>query len=153
MSREPNVHLGPEAYRAGDLERAGRGEAAAGGKPEVSRVLARAERVEKGNEALRQERDGLIDRIKERIAAIYRELQELPEKIRVARERIKEWEKERDRERDREWVHGGGYERDAARRTAEITRKYSHETGPQISNAPSSSQPTHKRDRDRGPSR
>ena len=151
LSREPNVHLGPEAYRAGDLEQAGRGEAAAGGKLEASRVLARAERVEKDNEALRQERDGLIDRIKERIAAIYRELQELLEKIRVVRERIKEWEKER----EREWVHGGGYERDAARRTAEITRKYSHETGPQISNTPSSSQPAHehKRDRDRGPSR
>ena len=116
---------------------------------EISGVLARAERVEKDNEALRQERDGLIDRIKERIAAIYRELQEIPEKIRVVRERIKEWEKER----DREWVHGGGYERDAAGRTAEITRKYSHAEGPQISNAPSSSQPTHKRDRDRGPSR
>ena len=151
LSREPNVHLGPEAYRAGDLEQAGRGEAGQGIGVEISGVLARAERVEKDNEALRQERDGLIDRIKERIAAIYRELQELLEKIRVVRERIKEWEKER----DREWVHGGGYERDAARRTAEITRKYSHETGPQISNAPSSSQPTHehKRDRDRGPSR
>ena len=149
LSREPNVHLGPEAYRAGDLEQAGRGGQGTG--VEISRVLERAERVEKDNEALRQERDGLIDRIKEQIAAIYRELQELLEKIRVVRDRIKEWEKER----DREWVHGGGYERDAARRTAEITRKYSHETGPQISNAPSSSQPTHehKRDRDRGPSR
>ena len=149
LSREPNVHLGPEAYRAGDLERVSRDEQRTG--VEISGVLARAERVEKDNEALRQERDGLIDRIKERIAAIYRELQELLEKIRVVRERIKEWEKER----DREWVHGGGYERDAARRTAEITRKYSHETGPQISNAPSSSQPAHehKRDRDRGPSR
>ena len=68
LSREPNVHLGPEAYRAGDLEQAGRGEAAAGGKPEASRVLERAERVEKDNEALIEERDGLIDRIKERIA-------------------------------------------------------------------------------------
>ena len=69
----------------------------------------------------------------------------------MVRERIKEWEKER----GREWVHEGGYERDAARRTAEITRKYSHETGPQISNTPSSSQADHehKRDRDRGPSR
>ena len=147
LSREPNVHLGPEAYRAGDLERVGRGGQRTG--VEISGVLARAEQVEKDNEALRQERDGLIDRIKERIAAIYRELQELLEKIRVVRERIKEWEQDRDR------VHGGGYERDAARRTSEITRKYSHETGPQISNTPSSSQPAHehKRDRDRGPSR
>ena len=150
LSREPNVHLGPEAYRTGDLERVGQG-GGQGTGVEISGVLARAERVEKDNEALRQERDGLIDLIKEQIAAIYRELQELLEKIRVLRDRIKEWEKER----DREWVHEGGYERDAARRTAEITRKYSHETGPQISNTPSSSQPAHehKRDRDRGPSR
>ena len=26
LSRKPNVHLGPQAYRAGDLEREGRGE-------------------------------------------------------------------------------------------------------------------------------
>ena len=150
LSREPNVHLGPEAYRTGDLERVGQG-GGQGTGVEISGVLARAERVEKDNEALRQERDGLIDLIKEQIAAIYRELQELLEKIRVVRDRIKAWEKER----DREWVHEGGYERDAARRTAEITRKHSHETGPQISNTPSSSQPAHehKRDRDRGPSR
>ena len=81
LSRKPNVHLGPQAYRAGDLER--RGEA------ERSGVLARAERVEQGNQALRQERDGLIERIKERIAGIYRELQALPEKIREAGERVK----------------------------------------------------------------
>ena len=76
LSRKPNVHLGPQAYRAGELER--RGEA------ERSGVLARAERVEKDNQALRQERDGLIERIKERIAGIYQELQALPEKIREA---------------------------------------------------------------------
>ena len=34
------------------------------------------------NEALRQERDGLIERIKERIAGIYRELQALPGQLR-----------------------------------------------------------------------
>ena len=38
----------------------------------------RADRVEQDNQALRQERDGLIERIKERIAGIYRELQALP---------------------------------------------------------------------------
>ena len=38
----------------------------------------RAERVEQDNQELRQERDGLIERIKERIAGIYRELQALP---------------------------------------------------------------------------
>ena len=118
LSRKPNVHLGPQAYRAGDLER--RGEA------EPSGVLARAERVEKDNQALRQERDGLIERIKERIAGIYRELQALPEKIRAVGERVKAWEKER----DREWVHGGGYERARAERTTQITKKYSHAAGP-----------------------
>ena len=74
---------------------------------ERSGVLERAERVEKDNEALRQERDGLIERIKESIAGIYQELQALPEKIRGAGERIKAWEKER----AREWVHGGGFNR------------------------------------------
>ena len=117
LSRKPNVHLGPQAYRAGDLERRG--------KAEPSWVLARAERVEKDNQALRQERDGLIERIKERIAGIYRELQVLPEKIRAVGERVKAWEKER----DREWVHGGGYERARAERAAQITKKYSHAAG------------------------
>ena len=37
--------------------------------------------MEKDNEALVEERDGLIERIKERIAGIYQELQALPEKI------------------------------------------------------------------------
>ena len=74
LSRKPNVHLGAQAYRAGELER--RDEA------ERSGVLERAERVEKDNEALVEERDGLI-------------------------ERIKAWEKER----EREWVHGGGFNR------------------------------------------
>ena len=141
LSRKPNVHLGPQAYRAGELER--RGEA------ERSGVLARAERVEKDNQALRQERDGLIERIKERIAGIYRELQALPEKIRAAGERVKAWEKER----DREWVYGGGYERARAERTAQITKKYSHAAGPQISNTPRSPQPTRGHERDVGPSR
>ena len=119
-----------EAYQAGDLEREDRGERR--DEAQRSGVLARAERVEQGNQALRQERDGLIERIKERIAGIYRELQALPEKIREAGERVKAWEKER----DREWVHGGGYERARDERTAQITKKYSHAAGPQISNTP-----------------
>ena len=97
----------------------------------------------------RQERDGLIERIKERIAGIYRELQALPEKIRAVGERVKAWEKEQ----DREWVHGGGYERARAERTAQITKKYSHAAGPQISNTPRSPQPTRGHERDVGPSR
>ena len=147
LSRKPNVHLGPQAYRAGDLEREDRGERR--DEAQRSGVLARAERVEQGNQALRQERDGLIERIKERIAGIYRELQALPEKIREAGERVKAWEKER----DREWVYGGGYERARDERTAQITKKYSHAAGPQISNTPRSPQPTRGHERDVGPSR
>ena len=64
-------------------------------------------------------------------------------------ERVKAWEKER----DREWVHGGGYERARAERTAQITKKYSHAAGPQISNTPRSPQPTRGHERDVGPSR
>ena len=163
LSRKPNVHLGPQAYRAGDLEREDRGERR--DEAERSGVLARAERVEQGNQALRQERDGgIIERIKERIAGIYRELQALPEKIREAGERVKAWEKEKireagervkawEKERDREWVHGGGYERARDERTAQITKKYSHAAGPQISNTPRSPQPTRGHERDVGPSR
>ena len=140
LSRKPNAHLGAQAYRAGELER--RDEA------ERSGVLERAERVEKDNEALRQERDGLIERIKEKIAGIYRELQALPEKIREAGERIKAWEKER----EREWVHGRGFEPSRAERVAEMTRKYSHDKGPQISTT-RTAQPTRGHEPDRGPSR
>ena len=71
LSRKPNVHLGPQALR--ELP----------GEPE-SFVHQKAERVEKDNESLVEERDGLIERIKERIAGIYQELQALPEKIRGA---------------------------------------------------------------------
>ena len=140
LSRKPNVHLGPQAYRAGDLEQEGRGER--------SGVLERAERVEQDNQALRQERDGLIERIKESIAGIYQELQALPEKIRDAAERVKAWEKKR----DREWVYGGGYERARAKRSAEFTQKYSHAKGAQISTT-RSPQPTRGHEPDRGPSR
>ena len=163
LSRKPNVHLGPQAYRAGDLEREDRGERR--DEAQRSGVLAWAERVEQDNQALRQERDGgIIERIKERIAGIYRELQALPEKIREAGERVKAWEKEKireagervkawEKEQDREWVHGGGYERARDERTAQITKKYSHAAGPQISNTPRSPQPTRGHERDVGPSR
>ena len=137
LSRKPNVHLGPQALR--ELP----------GEPE-SFVHQKAERVEKDNEALVEERDGLIKRIKERIAGIYQELQALPEKIRAAGERIKAWEKEK----EREWVHGGGFEKARAERSAELTQKYSHAKGPQISHTPTRSpQPTRGHEHDRGPSR
>ena len=125
-SRKPNVHLGPQALR--ELP----------GEPD-SFVHQKAERVEKENEALVEERDGLIERIKERIAGIYQELQALPEKIREAGERVKQWEYKR--------------ELSSAPSFAELARKYSHAKGPQISTTPRSTQPTRGHERDVGPSR
>ena len=137
LSRKPNVHLGPQALR--ELP----------GEPE-SFVHQKAERVEQDNESLVEERDGLIERIKERIAGIYQELQALPEKIRAAAERLKAWEQEK----EREWVQGGGFEKARAERLAEMTQKYSHAKGPQISTTPTRSpQPTRGHEHDRGPSR
>ena len=128
----------PLAYRAGDLERAGRGEHREE-KTQISGVLERADRVEKDNEAMAEERDGLIERIKERIEGIYQELQALPEKIREAGERVKQWEYKR--------------ELFSAPSFAELARKYSHAKGPQISTTPRSTQPTRGPERDVGPSR
>ena len=54
-------------------------------------ISERAERVEKDNEALVEERNGLIERIKESIAGIYQELQALPEKIRGAGAGVGPW--------------------------------------------------------------
>ena len=126
LSRKPNVHLGPQALR--ELP----------GEPE-SFVHQKAERVEKDNEAMVEERDGLIERIKERIAGIYQELQALPEKIREAGERVKQWEYKR--------------ELFSASSFAELARKYSHAKGLQISTKPRSTQPTRGHERDVGPSR
>ena len=89
--------------------------------------------------ALVEERDGLIERIKERIAGIYQELQALPEKIREAGERVKQWEYKR--------------ELFSAPSFAELARKYSHAKGPQISTTPRSTRPTRGPERDVGPSR
>ena len=101
------------------LERAGYGEridhrslASLRDEAERSGDLERADRVEKDNEALAEERDGLIERIKERIAGIYQELQALPEKIREAGERVKQWDYKR--------------ELFSAPSFAELARKYSH---------------------------
>ena len=65
MSTSARWRIGPETWSG----RAGGREAG---------FWLRAERVEQDNQALRQERDGLIERITERIAGIYRELQALP---------------------------------------------------------------------------
>ena len=130
LSRKPNVHLGPQAYRAGDLEREDRGERR--DEAQRSGVLARAERVEQDNQALRQERDGLIERIR-------RGSRGSIGSFRRSRRRSGRWEsgsRRGRRSQDREWVHGGGYERARDERTAQITKKYSHAAGPQISNTP-----------------
>ena len=147
LSREPNVHLGPMAYRAGDLERAGQGEAAAGEKAQISVVLERSERVEKDNQALVEERDGLANRIKERIAGIFQELRALREKIREARERVKAWP---DYKR-RKWVDRE-FRRERAE-LAETTRKYYQAVGQPSRTTPRSTQPTRGPERDVGPSR
>ena len=148
LSREPNVHLGPLAYRAGDLERAGQGEQR-GEKAQISGVLVRAERVEKDNQELAEERNGLVERIKERIAGIYQEFLALREKIREARERVKAWP---DHERQK-WVDQE-FRRESAK-WAEITRKYYQAIGqPQFRTKPTrSTQPTRGPERDVGPSR
>ena len=56
--------------------------------------------MEKDNQELAEERDGLVERIKERIAGIFQEFRALREKIREARERVKAWP---DHERQK-WV-------------------------------------------------
>ena len=65
MSTSARRRIGPETW-------SGR----AGG--EEAGFWLRADRVEQDNQALRQERDGLIERIKERIAGIYREASGAP---------------------------------------------------------------------------
>ena len=122
LSRKPNVHLGPQALR--ELP----------GEPES--FVHQAERVEKDNEAMAEERDGLLERIKERIEAIYRELQALPEKIREAGERVKAWP---DYER-RKWVDRE-FRRESAE-LAETTRKYYQAVGQPSRTTPRSTQPT-----------
>ena len=84
------------------------------------------------------------------IAGIYQELQALPEKIREAA-RAGQGVGE-------EAGSGVGLWREGTRGpgpsgSAELTQKYSHAKGPQISNTPRSPQPTRGREPDRGPSR
>ena len=68
LSREPNVHLGPQAL--GELPgRAG------------SFVHQKAERVEKNNQAMVEERDGSIKKIEERIAWLSREIEQVKKAI------------------------------------------------------------------------
>ena len=89
LSREPNVHLGPQAF--GTLP----GETG-------SFVQQKAERVEKENQALRQERSGVDERIEAKekeISGIEREIHRVEGWIRETVERIAE----RARSISRDW--------------------------------------------------
>ena len=80
LSREPNVHLGPQAF--GTLP----------GETD-SFVQQKAEQVEKENQALRQERSGVDERIEakaQEISGIEREIRRVEGWIREAVERIAE---------------------------------------------------------------
>ena len=80
MSREPNVHLGPQAF--GTLP----------GETD-SFVQQKADRVEKENQALRQERSGVDERIEakaQEISGIEQELRRIEGWIRETVERIAE---------------------------------------------------------------
>ena len=91
LSRKPNVHLGPQAF--GKLP----------GEPDTL-VMEKAERVEKDNEAFRQERDGMDKRIEakaQEIGGIEREIQRVEAWIRETAERIAELL--RPRNPDRGW--------------------------------------------------
>ena len=80
LSREPNVHLGPQAF--GTLP----------GETD-SLVQQKAERVEKENQALRQERSGVDERIEakaQEISGIEQELRRIEGWIRETVERIAE---------------------------------------------------------------
>ena len=67
-----------QSGRAARLGGAGRRPGAGGPGGKEAGFWLRADRVEQDNQALRQERDGLIERIKERIAGIYREASGAP---------------------------------------------------------------------------
>ena len=68
LSREPNVHHGPQALR----QLPGRAE---------SFVHQKAERVEKNNQAMVEERDGYIKQIEERIAWLSRGIERFDKAI------------------------------------------------------------------------
>ena len=121
LSRKPNVHLGPQALR--ELP----------GEPE-SFVHQKAERVEKDNQAMVEERDGHIKQLQERIAWLNRGIEAFGKAI----QEMKDWIDYRGRYAS----------------FAELARKYSHAKGPQIRTGPvRSTQPPHGPERDVGPSR
>ena len=124
LSREPNVHLGPQALR--ELP----------GEPE-SFVHRKAERVEKDNTAMVEERDGYIRQLQERIAWLNRGIEAFGKLI----------------QETKDWInHRGKYAT-----YADLVRRYSHANGPQMGDRSirSTRGKEHERSRDRdvGPSR
>ena len=122
LSREPNVHLGPQALR----QLPGRAE---------SFVHQKAERVEKNNQAMVEERDGYIKQIEERIAWLSRGIERFDKAILEVKDLIQ------NRWKNASW--------------AELAQKYSHEKGPQMRtrSIQSTRGQQHERTRDVGPSR
>ena len=122
LSRKPNVHLGPQALR----ELPGGAE---------SFVHQKAERVEKNNQAMVEERDGYIKQIQERIAWLNRGIEAFEKAILEVKDLI-----------NNRW-------KDAS--LAELAQKYSHAKGPQMRTPSirSTRVQQHERTRDVGPSR
>ena len=126
LSRKPNVHLGPQALR----ELPGGAE---------SFVHQKAERVEKDNAALVEERDGYMKQLRARIAWLNRGIQEFEKAIVHMRDRI---------------TNRGKY-----MSFAELAREYSEKLRREESivrprrDSGRGSGREHKRDRDVGPSR
>ena len=121
LSRKPNVHLGPQALR--ELP----------GEPE-SFVHQKAERVEKDNAVMAEERDGYVKQLQERIAWLNRGIEAFGKAILEVKDRI-------------------AY-RERYPSFAELARKYSHAKGPQSRTPPTrSTRPPRGPERDVGPSR
>ena len=147
LSRKPNVHLGPQAYRAGDLEREDRGSGGtrrseAGfwrGPSGWSRTIRRFGRS--GTASSSGSRRGSRGSIGS---------------FRRSRRRSGRWEsgsRRGRRSRTGSGSMGEGTRGPGPRGPPRSQRNYSHAAGPQISNTPRSPQPTRGHERDVGPSR
>ena len=126
LSREPNVHLGPQAL--GELPgRAG------------SFVHQKAERVEKNNQAMVEERDGSIKKIEQRIAWLSRGIERFDKAILEVKDLIQ------NRWKNATWAELGQKYSEELRRAESIVR-------PQRDSGRGRGR-EHERTRDMGPSR
>ena len=126
LSREPNVHLGPQALK----ELPGRAE---------SFVHQKAERVEKNNQAMVEERDGSIKKIEERIAWLSRGIERFDKAILEVKDLIQ------NRWKNATWAELGQKYSEELRRAESIVR-------PQRDSGRGRGR-EHERTRDMGPSR